>query len=244
MRVTLLLTWVLLAGALQAQHDPVFSSVAKARFDALMVESGEIHDAWMKQAEDERSPGGPDLTPLVPKFQEAAAAFADSEDAVPFLLWLIQSAYTDRDAANQAADTLTEKHAASPQMVTLGPMLGFLPRVIDRGSARELINAIREQNRDPDVLAWLELGDKRDVIEASAIDTPTFRRAKEALLARADAATDQRVQEQIRALIHSRENFSVGCVPPDIEGVDLEGVAFKLSDYKGKVIFLDFWGDW
>ena len=30
----------------------------------------------------------------------------------------------------------------------------------------------------------------------------------------------------------------------DIAGVDLDGVAFKLSDYKGKVIFLDFWGDW
>ena len=26
--------------------------------------------------------------------------------------------------------------------------------------------------------------------------------------------------------------------------VVLDGVAFKLSDYKGKVVFLDFWGDW
>ena len=35
-----------------------------------------------------------------------------------------------------------------------------------------------------------------------------------------------------------------GDVAPDIVGVDLDGVEFKLSDYKGKVIFLDFWGDW
>ena len=27
-------------------------------------------------------------------------------------------------------------------------------------------------------------------------------------------------------------------------GVDLDGVAFKLSDYKGKIIMLDFWGNW
>ena len=31
---------------------------------------------------------------------------------------------------------------------------------------------------------------------------------------------------------------------PEIEGEDIEGVAFKLSDYRGKVVMLDFWGDW
>jgi hypothetical protein len=40
------------------------------------------------------------------------------------------------------------------------------------------------------------------------------------------------------------EPFGKGTVAPDIEGVDLDGVAFKLSDYRGKVVFLDFWGDW
>lgn len=36
----------------------------------------------------------------------------------------------------------------------------------------------------------------------------------------------------------------VGSVAPEIVGVDLEGVEFKLSDYKGQVIMLDFYGDW
>jgi thiol-disulfide isomerase/thioredoxin len=31
---------------------------------------------------------------------------------------------------------------------------------------------------------------------------------------------------------------------PDIEGTDAEGKRFKLSDYKGKIIVLDFWGYW
>jgi cytochrome oxidase Cu insertion factor (SCO1/SenC/PrrC family) len=31
---------------------------------------------------------------------------------------------------------------------------------------------------------------------------------------------------------------------PDIEGEDLDGQAFKLSDYRGKVVMLDFWGNW
>jgi hypothetical protein len=39
-------------------------------------------------------------------------------------------------------------------------------------------------------------------------------------------------------------NLKVGQVAPDITGVDLDGVQFKLSDYRGKVVVLDFWGFW
>ena len=36
----------------------------------------------------------------------------------------------------------------------------------------------------------------------------------------------------------------VGKLAPEISGVDLDGVPFKLSDYRGKVVMLDFYGDW
>ena len=39
-------------------------------------------------------------------------------------------------------------------------------------------------------------------------------------------------------------NLSVGKVAPEIKGEDLHGKEFALSEYRGKVIFLDFWGDW
>jgi thiol-disulfide isomerase/thioredoxin len=38
--------------------------------------------------------------------------------------------------------------------------------------------------------------------------------------------------------------LSVGKEAPDIVGEDIGGVAMKLSDYRGRVVFLDFWGDW
>lgn len=36
----------------------------------------------------------------------------------------------------------------------------------------------------------------------------------------------------------------VGLLAPEINGEDLDGVPFKLSDYRGKVVMLDFYGDW
>jgi hypothetical protein len=38
--------------------------------------------------------------------------------------------------------------------------------------------------------------------------------------------------------------LEVGNRAPDFEAKDIEGVAFKLSDYRGKVVVLDFWGFW
>lgn len=36
----------------------------------------------------------------------------------------------------------------------------------------------------------------------------------------------------------------VNKLAPEISGKDLDGKVFKLSDYLGKVIVIDFWGDW
>lgn len=35
-----------------------------------------------------------------------------------------------------------------------------------------------------------------------------------------------------------------GLLALEIDGEDIEGQPFKLSDYRGKVILLDFWGNW
>jgi hypothetical protein len=40
------------------------------------------------------------------------------------------------------------------------------------------------------------------------------------------------------------EGDRIGQVAPDISGVDIQGLPLKLSDYRGKVVVLDFWGNW
>src|SRR5262245_35511516 len=38
--------------------------------------------------------------------------------------------------------------------------------------------------------------------------------------------------------------IEVGQIAQDISAEDIDGVPFKLSDYRGKVVVLDFWGHW
>ena len=53
-----------------------------------------------------------------------------------------------------------------------------------------------------------------------------------------------RVASQVASKLFVMQNLSVGKEAPEIAAADLDGVEFKLSDYRGKIVFLDFWGDW
>jgi AhpC/TSA family len=50
--------------------------------------------------------------------------------------------------------------------------------------------------------------------------------------------------EVARAQLFEDRHLVIGKVAPEISGEDQDGKQFKLSDYRGKVVVLDFWGNW
>ncbi len=52
------------------------------------------------------------------------------------------------------------------------------------------------------------------------------------------------VADRAKGELFEQRNLQIGMVAPDITGTDAEGVEFKLSDYRGQVVLLDFWGFW
>ena len=55
-----------------------------------------------------------------------------------------------------------------------------------------------------------------------------------------DGTMGQTAKKELFAIRH----LSVGRKALEITGEDIDGKQFKLSDYRGKVVLLDFWGDW
>ncbi len=53
---------------------------------------------------------------------------------------------------------------------------------------------------------------------------------------------DKAASELIR--INNLPNLKIGKTAPEISGEDIDRKRFKLSDYRGKVVVLDFWGYW
>ena len=52
------------------------------------------------------------------------------------------------------------------------------------------------------------------------------------------------IGEKARSELFEIRNLAVGEVAPEVEGVDQHGQRFRLSDYRGKVVLLDFWQEY
>lgn len=55
---------------------------------------------------------------------------------------------------------------------------------------------------------------------------------------------DTTVGDRAKAELFELRHLAKGMVAPEIEAEDLDAQKFKLSDYKGKVVLIDFWGNW
>src|SRR5262249_55474207 len=58
------------------------------------------------------------------------------------------------------------------------------------------------------------------------------------------AENNPKLANGVKELEFATKHLTVGRPAMEIEGEDLDGKQFKLSDYRGKVVVLDFWGNW
>ena len=58
-----------------------------------------------------------------------------------------------------------------------------------------------------------------------------------------EAKVGSLVRDEIKGIKEAAPQ-KVDAPAPEIEGEDVDGKKFKLSDYRGKVVMIDFWGDW
>jgi hypothetical protein len=52
------------------------------------------------------------------------------------------------------------------------------------------------------------------------------------------------IGKKAEGLLYEIRFLAVGKTAPEVTGEDQDGKQFKLSDYRGKVVLLDFWGNW
>ena len=122
-------------------------------------------------------------------------------------------------------DRTAEKH---PEKVARGSAL-FIKAVLakNKHAAAEYRQAKNEAELATDAERAFEV-----VIEKYGDEKPFARRPKVT------------IAERAKVELFELRNLRVGKEAPDIKGEDLDGKEFKRSDYRGKVVLLDFWGDW
>jgi hypothetical protein len=223
---------------LDAKARELRTKFTDAKDDA---EKGKIRDEFRKVMEE----GQKKLTAL------ALEKPADPE-AVEILAMVIAEGDEKDKNTKAALDAIMTHHVASPKIKPMVPMFGQIPKGGD-----PILKAIEEKNPDKTIKAQaaLTLGTsaKGKAKEAKGEERAGLIKAAEASLARvktyvdAGSAEGKKLIAQVNGALAGVKNIDlieVGKPVPDIEGVDTEGKKFKLSDYKGKVVLLDYWAFW
>jgi hypothetical protein len=198
----------------------------------------------------------------MPRVVELAAANPKAPEAFEALEWVIvrgrQAAYKPWGQA--AIKALAEHHADNPR-------LGRVCYAIGRGyywdeqhePAREFLRAVAARNPDRAARALASYG-LGHLLSGRAEALRHRQRDPASTLAEAEKILESVVKDYAdvkepqgrlrplgqlaRAELFEIRHLAIGKVAPDIEGEDLDGRKFKLSDYRGKVVVLDFWGHW
>jgi len=240
---------VALGSALHAAHVPGRQSQDVLEFAAAQQQFQQLMLAQPKTVEDiqkAREMYAERLLGLVEKYPKSPLAI----DALTLIVEF------DAGEANEggmtfckAVDILVRDHLKSNKLGQVCMALGSSAAP----DAERLLRAIVDKNPSRDLQGAacynLALCLKKQSEKVPPGDKPAEKPAKEAedLFERVlkKHASVKSLQGKLGDLakdeLFAIRNLAIGKMAPDILGKDLDGKAFKLSDYRGKVVVLHFW---
>jgi hypothetical protein len=204
----------------------------------------EFSDAYQKATTDpERQKLVDEKYPDREKFAARMVAFAaahpDDPEAVDAAAWAVT--YTFNGASHDAAlKMLSGPYVRSGKILTAIQRLAYS----QSPAAVETLKKIVEENPSAEIKGYAAyaMGENLAGHGKSAEAEKVF----EDVVAKHGQVKGRRgtLADDAKSQLHEIRDLAVGKVAPDIEGEDVDGHKFKLSEYRGKVVVLDFWGDW
>jgi thiol-disulfide isomerase/thioredoxin len=170
---------------------------------------------------------------------------ADPKDEVGFKALRFSFNMT-RGSDQKVVRLLSVHHARNPEMKLICRSLMTLPPT----SVKSLLTRVFESNENREARAYAcyalgslasQAADKGDKTAGAEAE----KRFAQAVDEFGDVAVGKgTMAEYARGALFEARNLRVGMKAPDAESEDLKGTAVRLSNYRGKVVVLDFWATW
>lgn len=175
---------------------------------------------------------------FIPEFRALAEEAQGTEAAARAWLWVLRLIENDPKESQRIVELLLEQHMQSEA-------LGELTELI---TEREALRAMVAESPHERVRAGalLALGQLL-LASAKAEDKAEGRACLEAVVSEYGELSygqDSTYAAAAERHLFELDRLQLGMVAPDFEATDENGVQWKLSDYRGKVVVVDFWGNW
>jgi hypothetical protein len=157
---------------------------------------------------------------------------------------LIMIVYMGRNSpsSKEALTTLKRDYLNSPH---IAPLCFFLES--DEQDGPKLLKQIAENNPDSNAKAAALLCLARTVKESDEKQAEKYLQEVVTKYPNAKLNTfgrEMNLASDAKNQLFAIQHLGIGKRAPEITGEDVDGKKFSLSDYRGKVVVVDFWGDW
>ncbi len=209
----------------------------------------EYDEAQAAYARDRPVQAGKNPNPLfLPKFLDLAARARGTDDGVRAAAFVVQkganSGAEAKKAAEEALDLALKTGLKCRAIGEMSVWLRFGSWGLGEERVVAALRTIGEKAGAPDARA-AGLFNLAVLWAGKADGDPGKGKEALALLRRVmeEHGTSSSAREA-PGYVFELEHLQVGMEAPDFEAVDQDGVKFRLSGYRGRVVLLDFWGFW
>lgn len=216
------------------QYQSLLKEFEKARQDYFKASEA------AKTDEERATLKFPDTQQYADRLFELAEKYPSDPAAVDAFVWVVIY-FRSGPPFEKAMGIVREKHLLSDKLAQLCDILGFA----EPKGARSILREILSKNPHREVqgharFSLAQLAKEPDFAEAEKYFNQVIENHGE-LKHSYRAGT---LGDLAKGELFEHYNLSAGKVAPDIEGEDVDGQKFKLSDFRGKIALVDFWGDW
>ena len=204
-----------------------------AKVNAFYAEYQAVADKEAKKALAAKYPRPDDE---LAQIERLVGLYPQEAPTIDALIWVLGNA---RRLTEDQVDILTKHHLESEGMLSFclygaAVPLTLLDRLVEHSPHDSVKGAAAYSKANQ--LSQSESAGKRG--EAKAL-------LEKSIDWLGDSAFNGRpLAPMAKGLLFEMNHLGIGMVAPEIEGQDIDGIDFKLSDYRGKVVVIDFWGDW
>jgi hypothetical protein len=228
----------------RALNDEFTAAIKKAREAAVKAyraaktpeEQEKVLDGLKKKAQ-----------PFMERFLKLAEQNPMTEAAADALITIIPNS-SNSTTTDKAVELLLKDYLDSSKLGELCQALGD-----SEGPAVEkLLRGVREKSKDHKIKGQATFGlaqflkNKSESLNLKEGEAEKASKEAETLYAAVVAkfARVPDILEPAKTDLAELRTYGIGKEAPEVVGEDSDGKKLKLSDYRGKVVVLDFWGLW
>jgi len=256
----LLISATLLGGPAAAQEKAAVPAAAEAQatdkkladlIERFNKERSEVIAAYQKaETEEERAkiiaklPG----KGYIPEFRAVAEEAKGSDTAARAWMWVLRLTEDDPKQAWEVVELLLSEHMQSPAMDELSGVLRYASYTHGEGPVIEALRSMVSESPHERVRAGALFTLGAVLLESDkAGNKAEGRDCFEAVIAeygKLSYRSSSTYEAAATGYLYELDHLQIGMAAPDFQSTDENGVTWKLSDYKGKVVVVDFWGNW